>query len=448
MATPDLNVELSRLRIDKNQKRPPRRHLGRFIFAVVVLAALAGGYYWTTHRSAVVAVKVAPAEKEEGSAEGIAVLTAGGYVIPREKIEISSKIIGQVKKVYVERGDKVKAGDVILRLDDAEYVAQVRQAEAQLASASAQLARLRAGSRPQEKAAARAAVASAKATLVDAQLDLKRMEELLAQSAVSRQQLDKARAAHDVAKAAYDSTLKNAELVEIGPRKEEIDAAEAALQEASAALAYAKTQLDYTVITAPISGTILEKLAEEGELVTNINFGGTRGAKSSTVSMADLSDLQVEIDLNENDLGKVHLKQKCRIRLDSAPDTAFAGEVEEIAPEADRQKATVQVKVKLIDPADFVRPEVNARVTFLVEHPGGRREGPLVWAPRAAVAESEDGPVVFVASGEIAVARKVRTGIEGERGLEIVAGLAGGESLIVEPLDKVSDGARIRVEEP
>ena len=137
------------------------------------------------------------------------------------------------------------------------------------------------------------------------------------------------------------------------------------LQQAEANLAYAKTQLDFTVIRAPIDGTVMDEPAKKGELVTNSNFGGDRGAKSAVASLADLTDLQVELDVNENDLPRVRLGQPCIIRLDSDPENPLEGVVDEIAPEADRQQATVEVKVGIKMTDRRVRPELNARVNEL-----------------------------------------------------------------------------------
>jgi len=462
MPARNLDAELSKLRIDKSRKRSNNRGYGKIVLALLVLAACGIAYAFYAKSHAPIEVKVARAEREEAGAAGAGapVLTAGGYVIPRRKIEVSSQIVGRVKDILVKRGDRVKAGDVLLCLEDEEQASQLRQAEAQLANAQARLAELRAGSRPEEIAAAKASVASAEATLNDAGRELDRAEALAKSDAISRQELDKARTAHDVAQANLQSARENARLVEIGPRKEQIDAAEAQRREAEANLAYAQIQLDYTVVRAPVSGTILEKVAEKGELVTNVNFGGTRGAKSSVVTMADLSDLQVELDINENDLPKIHLAQKCEVRLDTAPGLAIRGEVDEMSPQADRQKATVQVKARLIDPGPEVRTDVNARVTFLAPAPAGG-EGPAtsgaiagaapavarVWVPRAALTKNAAGEtIVYVASAGKAVARKVTADGEGERGVAVTEGLAGNESLIVEPLDKMADGARIVIE--
>ena len=457
MAEQNLDTELSKLRIDKSRKRANGRGYGKIVALLLAAGVCGGGYSWYAKAHAPIEVKVAKVEREvPGVAEsGLAVVTANGYVIPRKQIEVSSQIIARVKDILVDRGSKVKAGDILIRLEDDQYAAQVRQAEAQLAAAKANLAKLRAGSRPEEIAAARATVASVQATLDQSRLDLERARKLVQAQVSPQQDLDKAQTAYDVALAALNSAKKNCELVELGPRKEDIAAAEAQERQAEASLEYAKTQLDFTVIRAPVDGTILEKVAEKGELVTNINFGGTRGAKSSVVTMADLRDLQVEIDVNENDLPKVHPGQKCEVRLDSDPNAVIKGEVDEIAPQADRQKATVQVKVRLINPGPTVRTEVNARVTFLsttssVSSVSSASTVPSaqarVWIPREALAKNAAGEtIVYIAADGVAAQRKVVTGGEGDKGVVVTEGLTGTESLIVEPLDKISDGAQVAI---
>lgn len=466
---PSLDIELSKLRIDKSRKRGRRGGWGKIFFFLVLAGAAGGGYAYYQKSNSGIEVKVAKPLVEttaNTAALNAPVVVASGYIIPRKTVEVSSQIVGRVKEILVERGARVNAGDILLRLKDDEYAAQVRMNEAQLAVTEAKLAELKAGSRPEEKAAARATVAAAQATRDQAQLDLDRAVKLFQDRVIARQDWDKARTAFDVAEANLKSAQKSAELVEAGPRREQIDAAAAQARQLKANLDYAQTQLDYTVIRAPISGIILEKVAETGELVTNINFGGTRGAKSSVVTMADLGDLQAEVDLNENDLRKIHLGQKCDIRLDSSPDLTIQGQVDEIAPQADRQKATVQVKARLVDPPSDIRIDVNARVMFLADaapSSGSMQASAagatassetamtaarsVIWIPRAAVSGSGEDRIVYIAAQGKAIARKVKTGLEGEKGVLITEGLAGNESLIIEPVDKVSDGAKIAVKQ-
>lgn len=442
----NLDKQLSKLKIDKGRRK--NRGAGGFWLAVALLAAAgAGAYFYYAKSHAVVPVRTARVERESNSEnKGSALLTSTGYVIPRQKVEVTPKIIGRVKDILVKRGDLVKEGDVLLRLDDEEYQARVKSGEAMVNTLKARLAELKAGSRPEEIAAAHASADSAEATMRSAELDFKRVETLAEKGAISKQELDRARANRDVARAHLEQARKSADVVRIGPRKEEIAAMEAQLQQAAAEVDLVKAQLEYTVVRAPISGTILEKLAERGELVTNTNFGGTRGAKTSVVSMADLQDLQVETDLNESYLAKVHLGQPCEIRLDSEPNKLYHGEVDEISPQADRQKATVQSKVRILDPGDSIKIEVNARVTFLAPKEAdanGQSVQTRFWVPRGAVVQKDGKTLVYLVSEGSAVARAISAGGEGDKGIEVTDGLTGTETVIVDPPETLKDGARV-----
>lgn len=401
----DLDNQLSKLRIDKARKRG-RRGSAPWPWLVAAVIIVTGGFAGYSKVYAPVKVRTVRVIREtDGAGKGPALLTASGYVIARREVEVSAKIVGVIKATYVKPGDHVKKGDVLLRIEDREYQARVAAAKAQVAMLQAKVAELHSGSRPQEIAAADAQVAADAAALREAERKLQRIERLQKSGGVSREDLDRATANRDVAKARLDAESKNAELVRLGPRKEEVAAAEAQLREAQADLDLAEAELSYTVIRAPITGTILEKLAEQGELVTNTNFGGTRGAKNSVVTMADLTDLQVEVDVNEADLAKVKLQQPVEISLDSNPQRVYSGTVDEIAPQADRQKGTVQVKVRVRHPDASMKTEMSARVTFLgnsTEDKAGqagrevfgyrsrpwRREGPRRWSTPSRMAGS------------------------------------------------------------
>lgn len=445
MAQQNLDNELTRLRIDKSRKRP-RRAGRRWTLILILLALAIGGYVYHVNGNAPLPVKFASAEITTAVDPNTPVLTAGGYIIPRNKIEVSSKIIARVDEIYVDRGSQVKAGDVMIKLEDHDLKAQASQAEATLAAAKARLSELLAGSRPEEIAAAQAAVNAAQATLRNAAADLKRIESLDADEIISRQAIDKAREQFGVAQANLDSARKQYELVKKGPRQETIDSARAQVAQSEAALAYARTQLDYTVIRAPITGTVLEKLAKKGELVSFQNFGGTRGAKTSVVSMADLSDLQVEIDVNESDLNKVHMAQPTEIRMDSLPDVVLKGAVDEIAPEADRQKGTVQVKVRIDNPPPAIHTEVNARVTFLesAQARASAAPTPKIYVPRAALVTVGDSTRVYIVNqAGVAEEKQIKVGDENQRGVRVLDGLKGGEQLVLNPPETLKSGMKV-----
>lgn len=374
------------------------------------------------------------------------VLTAGGYVVARNKVDVSSQLTGRIEALLVEEGQRVEKGAVLARLDARDLRAQLAQAEASVLAAEARLAELTAGSRPQEIAAARAEVAEARARVTNAEADLTRLRSLFAQQIVARQQLEQAERDAQVARAQLRAAEERAALVEIGPRQEQVARARAELAQARANAQYAAALLEKTVIRAPIAGTVVEKLVEVGETVTT-GFIGDRGAKSALVSMADLGDLQIEVDVNEADIRKLRLGQPSVAVPDAYPDRSYPAGVEEIAPRANRQKATIQVKVKVLEPDAQLRPEMSAKVVFLEEAvPAGARA--RVLAPRAAVTERNGRTGVFVVRDEgtasfvpVAVAQPAG---EGDL-VEVASGLVGGERVVLAPPARLGPGDAVAV---
>jgi HlyD family secretion protein len=201
-----------------------------------------------------------------------------------------------------------------------------------------------------------------------------------------------------------------------------------------------ENQLKDTVIRAPVAGTILERAVEKGEFVTT-SFVGDRGAKGYVVSLADLNDLEVELDINQNDFAKLKPRQMAIATTDAYPDRKYEGVIDEVSPEANRQKATVQVKVKILKPDGYLRPEMNASVAFVEKRTAADRQTrPAVAIPLAAV---RDG-AVFIASDGKAVRRSVRTGARTSQGVFVEEGLSGGEDLILNPPAALKDGDRVR----
>ena len=246
------------------------------------------------------------------------VLTVSGYIVTRERIEISPRFLGVVKWIGVKKGDAVTNGQVVVQLDDAEYRARMLQAEGQLNSARADVERDR--------------------------LNYGRITNLISSAVESKQSEDNARLA--------------------------LEADRAALQAAQGNFDLAKTYVDWCVIRSPINGVVLEKLVNPDELVMPQSFGGGRGPSTALLAVADLSDLQVEIDVNEADLSKITLNQKCRVSPEAYPDKTYAGYVAEIAPEADRAKGTLQIKVQIANPDKFLTPQLSAKVDFLKDAGG------------------------------------------------------------------------------
>jgi multidrug resistance efflux pump len=291
------------------------------------------------------------------------ILTATGYIIAAHKIEVASKVVGRVAWIGVDKGDKVKAGQVLVRLEDQEYRALVEQAKGQLANLQAKLQENLHGSRPEEIAKARADVNEARADLENNQAILKRTKALVSDGVMAQQSLDDAQAKYDSAVARVKSLQHTLDLAVLGPRQEVINQVKGQIEQAKGQLAYAQTQLDDTVIAAPVTGTILDRNVEKGEFVTT-GFVGDKGAKGYIVTMANLKDLEAELDISEGDFPKLGPRQKGVITTDAYPDRRYQGVIDQVSPEADRAKATIQVKVKVLDPDDYLRPDMNATVNF------------------------------------------------------------------------------------
>ncbi|HXG64449.1 MAG TPA: efflux RND transporter periplasmic adaptor subunit [Blastocatellia bacterium] len=446
----DLNERLRSLRIDRApaptpgpQNRVPRKLL---LGLSALVALLAVGYLYFA--SAPKTVSAAEVKVESGGPAGATVLTVSGYVVAHHKIEVGAKVMGRVEWIGVEKGDKVQQGQVLVRLEADEFRAQVNQAKANLAAAQARLDQLRAGSRPQEKLKDRAAVLQAEANLRNAEAEYERIERLYHAGVAAKAELDRATAQRDTSRALLEAARQASAMTDIGPRVEEIRAAEAQVQQMRAALDYAQTQLASTEIRAPVTGTVLQRIVEVGEMVTPSAFGES-GARTSVVALADLNDLQIELDISQADFARLKMGQRAEIIPEAFPNLRYAGYIAEIAPEANRAKATVQVKVKVENPDEQLRPEMNARVNFLADAES-REAGAAtnrVLVPRSAVVRKDGSDFVFVIKGGRVEQRVIRRGDEAGEFYYVLEGLSGGESVVTEGADQLQDGDRVKAGE-
>jgi HlyD family secretion protein len=318
-----------------------------------------------------------------------------------------------------------------------------------LASLQANLDRAVNGSRPEEVAQAVANVNTARSDLDNARITLDRNRRLLKDGVVAQQVIDDAQARYDNALHRVTSLQKTLELVQLGPRQEDIDSLRGQVQQARGSLNYAETNLANTIIRAPVTGTILERAVEKGEFVTT-SFVGDRGAKGYVVSLADLNDLEVELDIAQNDFAKLHSMQHGSVTTDAFPDRKYDGFIKEISPEANRQKATVQIKVKISHPDEYLRPEMNASVAFASEEKTAEKSTrgsadataakPVVMVPAGAL---RDGSVFVLLDGK-ALRRAVKTGATSPQGIRVEQGLVGGEDLITNPPPGLKNGDAVR----
>jgi HlyD family secretion protein len=265
---------------------------------------------------------------------------------------------------------------------------------------------------------------------------------LFSQGIISRADFDTAQYSYRNLQAKANSLRQAYELVEKGPRREEIDAMKGQVEQAKGLLMYDEDQENNTVIRSPVDGRVLERAVEQGEFVTN-GFVGDKGAKGYVVTLADLNDLQVELDISQNDFAKIHMGTKAIVTTDAFPDRKYDGELVEIAPIANRQKATVQVKVQILHPDEHLRPDMNASVSFI--DPTAAREERItpnaITIPSSTIREQS----VFVVSDGRAIRRHVQIAGTTPRGARIIQGLTGGEDLILNPPTSLSDGQKVRI---
>ncbi len=452
-----MDAELKNLQIDRKKRRSaePSKWATRWIIAGVAILLLLGGYRFASEKfnpAPVVEVQRVRSISAGSAPQGV-ILNATGYIVAAHKIEVAAKVIGKVKWIGVDKGDRVKEGDVLVRLEDDEYQAQLLQAKGQLASLQAKLAEAIHGSRPEEVAQAQANVSTAQSDLDNAKITLDRNKRLLKDGVVAQQVVDDSQGRYDNALHRVISLQKAFELVKLGPRQEEIDSLRGQVDQARGAVNYAETNLANTIIRAPVTGTILERAVEKGEFVTT-SFVGDRGAKGYVVSLADLNDLEVELDIAQNDFAKLHADHRGIVTTDAFPDRKYEGYIKEISPEANRQKATVQVKVKIAKPDSYLRPEMNASVAFAADDnmtTAGKSAGqsanaadspakPVVIVPGSAV---RDGAVFVLMDGK-ALRRSVKTGATSTQGVRVEQGLVGGEELITSPPPGLKDGDKVR----
>ena len=411
-------ADLSKLRINRDDPPPAvKRALSRVLWLTAAAVLIIATVVIMGRRGAAIPVQtvvVAANSGGEGAAKGNGnvVVVANGYVVARTKAAVSAKIPGRLAQLNVSEGSSVQKGEVIARLDNADYAAAVGQAEAGLASA--------------------------KATLIEAQSDRDQMQRDYVRVRDIHAQNPNLVSPQDVENA--DSRARQA-----GAR---FDAQSARVDAAAAALRVAQANLENTYVRAPFSGTVLRKEAEVGEVVApSVGGGLTRGA---VVTMADLATLEVEVDVNEAYIARVHSGQQARITLDAYPDTAFRGAVRQIIPTADRQRATVQVKVSILDRDARILTEMGAKVEFL-ETPRAAAAGsaqpverPRIIVPADAV-RSEDGrDVVWIVRDGRLQRRDVDAGPVSGNFREIRSGLAGGEQLLVGGIETPKEGQRVR----
>jgi RND family efflux transporter MFP subunit len=351
---------------------------------------------------------------ERAAGTQAAVLNAAGYVTARRRATVSSKITGKVVEVNVEEGMAVKEGQVLARLDDSTARAALSLAEAQAE-------------------AARHGVQENEAHLAQARVTYGRLTQLFKDSIVTQADVDQAKLDVD-ATAARVASLK--QQIKVAEQQVEVQ----------------KTELDNTVVRAPFSGIAVTKDAQPGEMVSPVSAGGGF-TRTGICTIVDMHSLEIDVDVNESYINRVHPAQKVTAVLDAYPDWQIPAHVITTIPTADRQKATVQVRIAFDHTDPRILPDMGIKVTFLREadEPAGKGSAapvsaqPMTLVPKAALQTDSAGSFVFLVQGDTIERRAVRTGgTDGDR-LEVVAGLRGGDRVVVTPSKDLKPGSKVAV---
>lgn len=305
-------------------------------------------------------------------------LEAKGYIIPEQQILVSPQVSGRIIELNFDAGQQVEKDFVLAVLDNTEYLAEFDRIQATLESSKQNLAELQEGNRPDEKAQAKAELAEAETNLAQAERDFLRKKDLMERKIISKEDYESTESNFRALAKKVERLAANSRLMDEGARTERKRSAKAQTMQIEAELRRAKWRLDNCVITAPISGTILKKNAELGNLVNPVAFNGS----FSLCDIADLAKLEVELSIQERDISRVFKGQKCRVRAEAFPKRVYDGVVSRLMPIADRAKGALPVRVRLSVPADeeglYLKPEMGAIVTFYNADPPSQGFGGAV----------------------------------------------------------------------
>lgn len=396
---------LDELRIDRNE--PARRPLPGWVVLVLVLLAAAGAATAWFLRPRPVAVRTALVRDSVGGGESGSrtVLNASGYITARRQATVSSKVTGKVLEVMVEEGKRVQAGQILARVDDTNIKASLRLAEAQLESA-------------------RSALDETRVRLKEADLNFKRTADLARKNIATPADLDRAEAEAQSLKARLD--------------RQHVEVTVADRQ-----AAVWQQQLEDTIIRAPFAGIVTSKNAQPGEMISPMSAGGGF-TRTGICTIVDMTSLEIEVDVNESYINRVEPDQPVEAKLDAYPDWTIPCKVIAIIPTADRQKATVKVRVGFdkLDPR--LLPDMAAKVAFRGAEIAGSVANRNVTVPRSALISAEGRDAVFVAQQGRVERRAVTVLTTRNDEAVIASGLTAGERVVVDAPKGLTDGAAVK----
>jgi len=406
MAVRPTEPDLSALKIDEHARSRSGSRWLRWIAAAagacLLMFALGFAIIGRTP-----SVQLASARSVSSDAR-VALLNASGYVTPRRRATVAAKITGRVVKMYAEEGMHVEEGQVLAVLDESD-------ARTRLISAQA------------DRDATAAALDDLKVNLANAERELRRTQGLEKAGVTSPQALDLARTTAESYRARIEAT------------EEQVQAADARIK-------VAQQDLDNCIVRAPFAGIVVSKDAQVGEMVSPVSAGGGF-TRTGIATIVDMNSNEIEVDVNEAYIARVQPGQPVTAVLDAYPDWKIPSHVRTIIPTADRQKATVKVRISFdkLDPR--ILPDMGVKVTFLGDQPATAQGAPRVLAPQNAIRQDNGQSVVFLYRDGRVERRAVRVGGIQGNDVEIVAGVADGDRLVVGGPEALRDGQRVDVKQ-
>jgi len=401
--------KLNALRIERSESGPNPPHARWLALALAGLAVIAAALSLWQRREKPALVQVAVAASVEDGAAPSAVLSATGYVVARRLATISSKVTGRVSEILVEEGMSVEAGQVLARLDDSTAKAELALAESQLA-------------------AARNTLNETEVRLREAQRTLTRSRTLREQKLTSQADLDAAEA-------------------EVEALKARLDAGRGDVAVAERSLGLTRQNLDDLTIRAPFAGVVVSKDAQPGEMISPVSAGGGF-TRTGICTVVDMDSREIEIDVNEAYINRVQAGQHAMARLDAYADWKIPAHVINIVPTADRQKATVRVRMAFDQLDPRILPDMGVRVDFLSEEKAGaatQETRAVASIPASAVRRDGDTDYVLIVKDDALERRAVRIGRTSSDSVELLSGVRPGERVVTTSDEQLSDGQRVRV---
>lgn len=373
-----------------------------------------------------------------------------GTIQPLVKVEIKSKVAGQVEELFVDVGEKVKKGQLLIQLDTTDMERSLAQSQADRDIALARYQRLKAGSRPEEIREAEAQLTERRASLERTTNDYLRAQAALKANTLTPREAESAKSDHESAQAMYEEAKARLRMLRIGSRIEDIREAKAQLDKAEVSLRAAEDQLSYASIRSPMDGTVIKRGIEVGEMVSPGVSATAQG--TSMLTVADLNQLVIQSDLNQIDTGKVQKRQAVEIRIDAAPGKVFSGHVWKVAPAAEKSSDTtsnIQVfptKTKIDRSAikeagELLKPGMSADIDIQVQ-----TKKHVLFLPIESVVRGKgnEGTVTMkpLDPKKKEETRKLKLGVSNDHQLEILEGLSEGDEVLIKPTSSAENAMK------